>query len=200
MVLTALGPSAAPAGTGITIKPEDGSVIFARTLEFAVDLKSNILVVPRGRQSIGTAPADNPGLRWQTKYAVVGANAFDLPVTVDGLNEKGLHVGLFYFPGFATYQEVKAQDASKALPPWELGSFLLGTCSDLKEALAAAKSVLVGAAVQQDMGFVAERVSHGSSWLAGSLPIVIPDVDALNQYPLTFDAMIDLTPGVIFWH
>ena len=82
-----------------------------------------------------------PGLRWTTKYGFVGANAFDLPVTVDGLNEKGLHVGLFYFPGFAKYQEIKAEDVGKALAPWELGVYLLGTCRDVKEAVAAAKDV-----------------------------------------------------------
>lgn len=61
--------------------------------------------------------------------------------------------GLFCFPGFASYQEVKADDPGKALAPWEIGSYLLGTCSYVKEAIAAAKSVLVGAVVQKDMGF-----------------------------------------------
>ena len=155
LAFAALGPLIAPACTGITIKPKDGSVIFARTLEFAADLKSNIIIVPRGKEFVGTAPGDKPGLRWKTKYGIMGANAFDLPVVVDGLNEKGLHVGLFYFPGFAKYQEVKADDLGKALAPWEIGSYLLGTCSDVKEAIAAAKSVLVGEVVQKDMGFVA---------------------------------------------
>jgi choloylglycine hydrolase len=40
---------------------------------------------------------------------------------VDGLNEKGLSVGLFYFPGFPMYQDVKAEDTGKALAPWKLG-------------------------------------------------------------------------------
>ncbi|HWG41245.1 MAG TPA: choloylglycine hydrolase family protein [Gemmataceae bacterium] len=152
--LTAVGPSTTPACTGITIKPKDGSIIFARTLEFGMDLKSNILIVPRGKEFVGTAPSDKAGLRWKAKYGIVGTNAFDLPVIVDGLNERGLHVGLFYFPGFVKYQDVKADDFGKALAPWELGSFLLGTCSDAKEAVAAAKIVRVGAVVQKDMGFV----------------------------------------------
>jgi choloylglycine hydrolase len=154
LALTAVGPSNAPACTGITIKPKDGSIIFARTLEFGMDLKSNILIVPRGKEYVGTAPGDKPGLRWKTKYGVAGTNAFDMPVIVDGLNEKGLHVGLFYFPGYAKYQDVKADEFSKALAPWELGTFLLGTCSDVKEAVAAGKSVRVGAVVQKNMGFV----------------------------------------------
>ena len=152
--ISAFASSTAQPCTGITIKPKDGSIIFARTLEFAADLKSNVIVVPRGKEYVGTAPGGKPGLRWKTKYGTVGANAFDMPVAVDGLNEKGLHVGLFYFPGFAKYQEVKADDVGKALAPWELGTFLLGTCSDVKEAAAAANSVLVGEVVQKDMGIV----------------------------------------------
>jgi choloylglycine hydrolase len=154
IALAALAPSAARACTGITIKAKDGAIVFARTLEFAMNLKSNVIVVPRGKENVGTAPGDKPGLRWKTLYGTVGANAFDLPVTIDGLNEKGLHVGLFYFPGFAKYQDVKPADIGKALAPWELGTFLLGTCTNLKEAVAAAKGVLVGEVVQKDMGFV----------------------------------------------
>lgn len=149
-----LGSTAVWACTGITIKPKDGSVIFARTLEFAADLKSNVIIVPRGKEYVGTAPGNQPGLRWKTKYGTVGANAFDMPVVIDGLNDQGLSVGLFYFPGFAKYQQVKAGDFNKSLAPWELGSFLIGTCADVKEAVAAAHSVLVGPVVQKDMGFV----------------------------------------------
>jgi choloylglycine hydrolase len=154
VVIFAFVASDAPACTGITIKPRDGSIIFARTLEFATDLKSSIIVVPRGREYVGRAPGDKPGLHWKTKYGTIGANAFGMPVVVDGINEKGLSVGLFYFPGFAKYQEVKAGDVGRALAPWEIGSFLLGTCADVKEAVAAAKSALVGEVVQKDMGVV----------------------------------------------
>jgi choloylglycine hydrolase len=154
MTVCLFGAPAAPACTGITIKPKDGSVIFARTLEFAMDLKSNVIIVPRGKEYVGSTPAGQPGLRWKSKFGSVGMNAFDLPVIVDGLNEKGLQVGLFYFPGFAKYQEVKAAEVGAALAPWELGTLLLGTCSDLTEAVAAARSVRVGEVVQKDMGFV----------------------------------------------
>ena len=59
--ILAFASSTAPACTGITIKPKDGSVIFARTLEFAADLKSNVIVVPRGTEYVGTAPGNNRG-------------------------------------------------------------------------------------------------------------------------------------------
>ena len=154
VALTTFVQPFASACTGITIKAKDGSIVFGRTLEFAMDLQSNIIVVPRGMEYVGTAPGDKPGLHWRTTYGIVGANAFDMPVTVDGLNEKGLQVGLFYFPSFAKYQEIKADDVGKTLAPWELGVFLLGTCSDVKEAVLAASNVRVGEVVQKDMGFV----------------------------------------------
>ncbi len=195
LVLSVFAPATARACTGITIKPKDGSFVFARTLEFAVDLKSNVLLVPRGKEYVGTAPGNKPGFRWKCKYGSVGANAFDLPVTVDGLNEQGLHVGLFYFPGFAKYQDVKATETGKALAPWELGSFLLGTCADLKEAVTAAKSVLVGDVVQKDMGFVPEvhyivTDASGNSvvleFIGGELRVHADPLGVLTNSP-TFD-------------
>jgi choloylglycine hydrolase len=48
-------------------------------------------------------PNDKDGLKWSAKYASVGANALGLPILVDGLNEAGLAVGLFYFPTAAGY-------------------------------------------------------------------------------------------------
>ena len=150
----ACAPLVAGACTGITLRPKDGAIIFGRTLEFAMDMKSNVLIVPRGMEYVGTAPGGAPGLRWKSKYGVVGANAFDMPVTLDGLNEQGLHVGLFYFPGFAKYQQVGQEDVAKALAPWELGIYLLGTCTSVDEAVDAARQVRVGDVVQKDMGSV----------------------------------------------
>ena len=140
--------------TGIRIKPEDGSVIAARTLEFAADLQSNVIVIPRATKFVGTAPGDKPGLRWKSKYGIVGANAFGLPTIVDGLNESGLGIGLFYFPGYAKYQEVKEEDVGKAIAPWEIAAYLLGTCANVKEAVESLQNIHVGEVVQKDMGVV----------------------------------------------
>lgn len=153
-VLTTIGPSTAPACTGITIKPKDGSIIFARTMEFAVDPLSNIIVVPRGQENVGSAPGDKKGLRWKNKYGIVGMNGFDLPIIADGLNEKGLHVGIFYFPGYAKYQAVTEKDIPQTLGPVELPSYLLGTCATADEAVEAAKKVKVGAVIFKEFGFV----------------------------------------------
>jgi choloylglycine hydrolase len=147
-------PPPVSACTGITIRPRDGSVIFARTLEFAVDLKSNVIIVPRGMDFVGSMPDGKPGFRWKTRYGSVGMNGFGLPIFADGLNEKGLHVGVFYFPGYAQYQAITEQDRDRALAPQELAGFLLGTCANVGEAVQAARSVRVGEVVFKEFGFV----------------------------------------------
>ncbi len=155
VVATLLGlTSPARACTGIRIKPADGSVVYARTMEFAVDLRSDIVIIPRGTAFVGSAPGGGPGVRGEARYAIAGANAFGEPLVVDGLNEKGLAVGIFYFPGYAQYQEVKPDDIGKALAPWELATYLLGRCANADEAVAAARAVRVAAVSHQALGFV----------------------------------------------
>jgi choloylglycine hydrolase len=149
-ILVGVGVSSASACTGIRIKPQDGSLLVARTMEFAADLQSNVIVIPRQMDYVGTAPGDKPGGRWKTKYAVAGANGFGMPIVVDGLNEKGLAAAIFYFPDYAKYQEVSK--AEEAIAPWELPTYLLSTCANVKEAVDAVKRVRVGATVQKDMG------------------------------------------------
>ena len=84
----------AEACTGIRLIAVDGTVVYARTLEFGIDLHSEIMMVPRGYARTGTTPDGTPGLKWTAKYASVGMNGVGLPVLFDGLNEKGLAAGL----------------------------------------------------------------------------------------------------------
>ena len=152
--LMAIGFSTADACTGIKLTAEDGSVIHARTLEFAVDIKSNAIMIPRGYERTGTAPDGKKGLHWKTKYACVGANGVDMPYIFDGVNEKGLSMGLFYHPGTAEYMPYKAGDAGKTLAPWEFGSWILENFASVDEVKANLKNVVVPNIVFEAWGFV----------------------------------------------
>jgi choloylglycine hydrolase len=143
VVLLAAPISSASACTGIRVRPQDGSVISARTLEFGTDLHSMLIVVPRNLQYVGTAPGGKPGLKWSTRFGIVGTNALGLPHICDGLNEKGLGMGLFYFPEYAGYQPATVETADKTLAPWELTTYLLGACGTVDEAIHAAREVRV---------------------------------------------------------
>jgi choloylglycine hydrolase len=81
---------AAQACTGIRLVAKDGGVIAARTLEFGVDLHSNVLVVPAGTALTGTLPDGGKGISYTTKHGFLGANAEGLTAIVDGINDQGL--------------------------------------------------------------------------------------------------------------
>ncbi len=120
--------------TGILLKTTTNSPIYARTLEFRQDLGSQVMTVPQGVNY--TAPTPNKsitGLAWKTKYAALGANAFKAPYFVDGVNEKGLAGGFFYFAGFAEYQDVATKDFNRSLPFWMLLTWILTTCQTVQD-------------------------------------------------------------------
>jgi choloylglycine hydrolase len=159
-----LGKAAQPC-TGIRLIAADGTVIYARTLEFELDLESEILVVPRGYARTGTTPDGDNGMKWTSKYASVGANGVGLPFLFDGVNEKGLAVGLFYFPTAAGYEKYNSGEAAKTLAPWELGSWLLENFATVAEVKQHINSVTVAEVVFKQWGFVppAHYVVHDAA-------------------------------------
>ena len=55
----------------------------------------------------------------------MGAVAFTDAKLLDGLNEQGLAVGAFYFPGFAAYTPVTEANQTKGLSPGDFPNWLL---------------------------------------------------------------------------
>lgn len=120
--------------TGIRLIAENGAVIYARTLEFARAIQSNIIFIPRAIPCIGTTTRkDIPGLSWKTKYAAIGANAANEVGIIDGVNEVGLAGGLFYLPKYAHYQDVTETELAISLAPWELMTWILTTCATVAQ-------------------------------------------------------------------
>jgi choloylglycine hydrolase len=124
---------AAQACTGIRLVAKDGGVVAARTLEFGFDLHSEVMVVPAGTALTGTLPDGGKGISYKTKYGFAGANGMGMPVIVDGLNDQGLYVGLFYFPGYASYGDATKDSAARAMAPHEYGNWLLGNFATIEE-------------------------------------------------------------------
>ena len=143
---------AANACTGIRITAKDGTIIYARTLEFGIPLESDIIVIPRGRAYVGTAPK-GPGLKWTSKYGVVGANAWGLDQAIDGVNEKGLAGGLFYHPGYAEYPAVGKDEAGRTIASWEFMTWALSNFATVAEVQSGLAKIVVGNAPQAAMGF-----------------------------------------------
>src|SRR5271156_6540770 len=142
--------------TGITLKAGDGSIVFGRTLEWgSFDLMSRLAVVPRGFAYATHMPDGKSGLSWQAKYGAVGIDAVQKDMLVEGINEKGLAVGLFYHPGFADYQPYDPALASQSLAPTDVGQYLLTNFASVDEVRDALAKVHVVPVVEPALGFAA---------------------------------------------
>lgn len=137
------GSVAASACTGIELKAKDGSIVSGRTVEFGMSLDINAVIVPRNLALHGTLPDGSNGLMYQSKYAVIGGAMFGSSDVADGMNEKGLVVGDFYFPGFAGYTTVTADNKNKALSPTEFSNWLLTQFATVDEVKAGIKNVVI---------------------------------------------------------
>jgi choloylglycine hydrolase len=155
-LLFAVEASAASACTGDTLKAGDGSVVFGRTLEWgSFDLMSRLEIVPRGIAYKTHMPDGKAGLSWTGKYGVVGIDGVGKDLIIEGMNEKGLDVGLFYHPDFAEYQAYDPEKAAESLGPTDLGQYLLTSFATVDEVRAAIDKIRVVAVVEPALGFAA---------------------------------------------
>jgi choloylglycine hydrolase len=138
-----LGTTPGFACTGISLKADDGAAIRGRTLEFGFPMRSKVIVIPDGKEMSGTLPDGGKGLTYTSRYAIVGANALGLPVILDGINDQGLSVGLFYFPDYAKYADVAPENASHALAPQDFGIWALANFATVDEVREAVKSIVL---------------------------------------------------------
>src|SRR5947199_9370691 len=83
-VICSLLGNGAHACTGIRLIAEDVTVIHARTMEFAIDIHSDVMMVPRGYARLGTTPDVKEGLKWKARYASTGANGLGLADVFEG--------------------------------------------------------------------------------------------------------------------
>ena len=136
--------SAGHACTAFQLEAQDGTKVYCRSLEFGIPLDSNLLIVPRSTSFTGSAPDNQRGMMWISKYGFVGMNqSFESCYVSDGMNEKGLVVGALYLPGFAGYETPDPARLHQTMGCWQIPSFLLSTCASVKEAQIALSKVLV---------------------------------------------------------
>ena len=129
--------------TGISLKADDGAAIRGRTLEFGFPMQSKVIIIPAGKEMTGTLPDGAKGLTYTTRYAIAGANALGMPVILDGINDQGLSVGLFYFPGYASYTPVTTENAGHAIAPHEFGMWVLANFATVDEVREGLKNIVV---------------------------------------------------------
>lgn len=139
----------ADACTSMLLKTADDSYVYGRTMEFGFQLDSEGVVLPRNMEMKSEV---SNGLVWTSKYAVVGMNAFGLPIVCDGMNETGMAAGILYFPGYAEYLPLDHAIDGKGLAPWEFLTWALSQFSTVDEIKAALDGVQIVHAKLEKMG------------------------------------------------
>src|ERR1700722_2367767 len=86
----------------------DGNVITARSMDWKVDVGTNIWILPRGTMRTGEAGKNSA--RWTSKYGSVIATGYDISTT-DGMNEKGLVANVLWL----VESQYPKPDPSKAM-------------------------------------------------------------------------------------
>ncbi|WP_428925385.1 linear amide C-N hydrolase [Marinibacterium sp. SX1] len=143
-VAVGLASQSALACTGILLHAKDGSTIAARTMEFGIDLESDLVAVPAGTklETLSLNPKEK-GFDYEAKYGFVGANGFDMPVVVDGINSEGLYAGIFFFAGSAVLQDLTAENQDHAVSSEEFATWALSQFATVAEVEAALPDIAV---------------------------------------------------------
>lgn len=151
LTISSVAMTPVAACTDFVVSSTDGSMVEGRTMEWAEDLKSQIVLHPRGENRTSNAPDGKSGISWKSKYGFLGVNGYGLDITLDGMNEKGLSMSALWLPG-SEYQNVVSGQENKALCVLDIGTWVLGNFATVTEAESAITKVIVWAESREELG------------------------------------------------
>ncbi len=162
--------------TGICLVAKDGGVVYGRTMEWGTfDLNSRIAIVPIGFEFIGSTPDGINGIEYKVKYGFVGLDMIGTNFIADGLNEKGLSVGMFYFSGEVEYAKYEKENAKKCLTSMDVAGYILSQFSSVAEVKEKLNNVIIVPVIEKAIGTTTD-----THWMANDksgASIVIEVVD-----------------------
>jgi choloylglycine hydrolase len=91
------------------------------------------VIVPKNQELQSLTPTGMDGVKFKSKYGFVGLAVEQKEFMVEGLNEKGLSAGLFYFPNYGKYQPYDATQKDKCLADFQVVSYVLSQCESVDE-------------------------------------------------------------------
>ncbi|WP_367382138.1 linear amide C-N hydrolase [Stenotrophomonas cyclobalanopsidis] len=110
---------------------DNGDVITARSMDWKVDVATNLYVLPRGIERTGQAGPKSA--KWTARYGSVVATGYDVSTT-DGMNEKGLVANLLWLVE-SEYPQQRGNKPGLAISLW--AQYVLDNFSSVAEAVAA---------------------------------------------------------------
>lgn len=138
------GFSEALACTVFRLTAKDGSIMIARSMEFAVDLHYDLIIVPRNSSFTSPFPQGRQGINWLTRYGYLGVAEMGKTSGVsEGMNEKGLSFSSLWFETTMKWQDVTPADSSVALAQTLFSDWVLGNFATVDEVRTAVKTIKV---------------------------------------------------------
>ncbi len=212
-LLTAYFVNQSVACTGISLQAEDGTAVVARTVEWALsDAQHNkMMIFPRDKSFTAKTPDGLNGKRWKGRLGFVSMTAYGQPFGPDGMNEKGLYVGMYYLPGYASYSSYDPALANISVSvgdfmQWMLSSFK--TINEVKDHLGNIRVVHVddpsfgGAALPfhwkisdpSGKSIIIEVVEHGKIKIYDAFLGVVTNSPSYDWHLTNLKNYIKLTP------
>lgn len=128
--------------TGIAFAAQDGSKLQARTIEWGgYDLNSRLIVLPQGQKNTALTQGGKNGLSWTNKYGAVGISVVQDGFIGEGVNEKGLAAGVFYFSGYGSLAPYNAKKAKKSVGDMDLVRWMLTNFATVDEVIKGLKKI-----------------------------------------------------------
>jgi choloylglycine hydrolase len=154
VVLSSLWLNPLYACTDVRLTAKDGTLIVARSMEFGINLNSNLRSSTRERQYITMMPDGKAAMTWKDKLGYLYVDGFDQDIAIDGINEAGLTFEYLYLPGETQYQDVPQGKENHGIPYFLFGNWVLGNFKTADEVRKAMESIYVYAETMPGMGNV----------------------------------------------
>lgn len=185
----------ANACTGITLRAKNNDMVVARTMDWSRAETDNMyVIVPRGHEQTSLTPGGKmDGLKFTSVYGYAGI-AVQLPdFIIDGTNEAGLNVGLFYFPGYGEYPWYNANDKENSIADFELAAWMLARFSTIDQIKQAIKDITV-TSVAPDASTAHWRITD-----ATGKQVILEFIDGAAHFYDSAVGVITNAPGYP-WH
>lgn len=124
-----LTSSVADACTRFVYFGGDNQVITARSMDWKVDVGTNLWVFPRGMKRSGEAGSNS--IQWTSKYGSVIASGYDI-ATTDGMNDAGLVANVLWLVE-SSYPKYDGKTPGLTLAAW--AQYVLDNFATVKEAV-----------------------------------------------------------------
>lgn len=193
LAATVGGTLASVACTGISLTAKDGSYVQARTIEGAqLELESMYVIIPQGHTIESYTPTGERGLKFKAKYGVVGMSVVMEEFIAEGINEAGLSSGLFFFPGYGSYQPYDPRHRRQTLGDLQVNAWILSQFRSIDEVKAAISGVRI-------VGLERTAVVHWRIGEPSGRQVVMEIVDGKVQFHENTVGVLTNSPG-FDWH